>query len=207
MTASAILAKTCSVCGCEKPVSEFSKNKTTKDGMRQQCKACDKAARAIYYAATQDKRRAASAAWNKANPDKAKARKAAWVAGNVDRAKQTLAIWRAANGDKIKAAAANYRAANSEARRLHQQNRRSRARGAGGKLSKELPAKLFNLQKGKCPCCKQPLGDDYHLDHIVPLALGGTNTDDNIQLLRAICNQQKRAAHPVDFMRGRGFLL
>ena len=46
-----------------------------------------------------------------------------------------------------------------------------------------------------------------HLDHIMPLALGGSNTDDNIQLLRARCNLQKRAKHPVDFMRERGYLI
>jgi 5-methylcytosine-specific restriction endonuclease McrA len=77
----------------------------------------------------------------------------------------------------------------------------------GGKLSSKLAARLFVLQKGKCACCLQPLGDDYHIDHIMPLALGGTNTDDNIQLLRAKCNLQKNAKHPVDFMQQRGFLL
>lgn len=35
----------------------------------------------------------------------------------------------------------------------------------------------------------------------------GTNTDDNIQLLRKLCNLQKSAKHPVDFMQQRGFLL
>jgi 5-methylcytosine-specific restriction endonuclease McrA len=52
-----------------------------------------------------------------------------------------------------------------------------------------------------------PLGDNYHIDHIMPLALGGSNTDDNIQLLRQRCNNQKCAKHPVDFMQSRGFLL
>lgn len=42
---------------------------------------------------------------------------------------------------------------------------------------------------------------------IVPLALGGTNTDGNMQLLRSTCNQKKHAKHPVDFMQQRGFLL
>lgn len=39
------------------------------------------------------------------------------------------------------------------------------------------------------------------------IALGGTNTDDNVQLLRAECNNFKRAKHPADFMRQRGFLI
>jgi 5-methylcytosine-specific restriction endonuclease McrA len=45
------------------------------------------------------------------------------------------------------------------------------------------------------------------MDHIVPLISGGTNTDDNIQLMRSRCNQQKSAKHPIDFMQSRGFLL
>lgn len=71
----------------------------------------------------------------------------------------------------------------------------------------DIAERLFKLQRGKCACCKQPLGDDYHMDHIMPLSLGGSNTDDNIQLLRAKCNQQKSAKHPVDFMQQRGFLI
>ena len=86
-------------------------------------------------------------------------------------------------------------------------NRRARVRETGGKLSSDLADKLFKLQKGKCPCCAQPLGDDYHLDHKMPIALGGSNTDGNMQLLRAVCNLQKAKKHPIDFMQIRGFLL
>ena len=77
----------------------------------------------------------------------------------------------------------------------------------GGVLTLGLSLRLFQLQKGKCACCKKPLGSNYHMDHIMPLALGGTNTNDNIQLLRARCNLQKQAKHPVDFMQQRGYLL
>jgi hypothetical protein len=41
----------------------------------------------------------------------------------------------------------------------------------------------------------------------MPLALGGSNTDDNMQLLRAICNYHKYTKHPIDFMQSKGFLL
>ena len=84
----------------------------------------------------------------------------------------------------------------------------TRTEPSGGRLSKGLAAKLFAMQRGRCACgCKQPLGDDYHLDHRMPLVLGGANTDDNMQLLRKICNLQKHAKHPIDFMRQRGFLI
>ena len=161
-----------------------------------------------YYAANIDKVKAYKAAYYASNAEKVKSRSAAWYEANQDRAKASGTSYYAANADKIKARAAAWYAANPEANRMHHQNRRARKRAAGGKLSSGLADKLFNLQRGKCACgCKRPLGTEYNLDHIMPLALGGSNTDDNIQLLRAKCNNYKRAKHPVDFMQQQGFLL
>lgn len=92
-------------------------------------------------------------------------------------------------------------------KRINEQNRRARKRENGGVLSKGLTERLFKLQRGKCACCKQPLGDDYHLDHIMPIALGGVNEDWNMQLLASFCNIQKHAKHPIEFMQSKGFLL
>lgn len=147
----------------------------------------------------------------KANPEKVKAAAktatAAWRAANADRVKARAAAWWAANPERNAANAAAWQAANPEAKRIINQNRRAKGRAAGGKLSRGLSKKLLKLQRGKCACCGLPLGDNYHIDHIMPLALGGSNADENIQLLAARCNMQKSAKHPVDFMQERGFLL
>ena len=166
-----------------------------------------RAARSAKYAANGDKVRAASLAWYAANRERANARNAAWRAANRELVKAKNAAWRVANRERHTKNSAAWRAANPEKRRIQQQNRESRKRANGGKLSPDLASKLFILQKGKCPCCNKPLGDDFHLDHIIPIKLGGSNTDDNIQLLRQRCNQQKQAKHPVEFMQSRGFLL
>lgn len=130
----------------------------------------------------------------------------AWRAANQDKVSVIRARYNAANPEKVKAWNDKRKTDNPEKRRIHNRNRR--ALKVGGKLSGGIVAKLFTLQRGKCACgCKQPLGDKFHLDHIMPLKLGGTNTDDNIQLLRSTCNLQKHAKHPVDFMQQRGYLL
>lgn len=163
---------------------------------------------AEYRASNADKLRATSAAYYAANAEKAKAYGAARYAANTDKIKADTAKWAAANPEKANASKAKWAAKNPEACRTYVQNRRARKREAGGKLSKDITERLFKLQRGKCACgCKQPLGEKYHLDHIMPLALGGTNTDDNIQLLRAACNHKKHAKHPIEFMQQRGFLL
>lgn len=185
--------KTCTKCGEAKPTTEFYKHARCRDGVRPDCKACCNAESAKRYADNPGKGKAKAAKWRAENPDK--------VLANNDQ-------WAADNPEKIRASKAKWKAANPEACRIHDQNRRAREIEAGGKLSKGLAARLFKLQRGKCACgCKQPLGNDYHLDHRMPLALGGTNTDDNMQLLRQRCNLSKGAKHPVEFMQSRGLLL
>ena len=166
------------------------------------CKPCAKTSSAVYRTTNREKVNAQIYAWNANNREKVNARTAAWKAANPEKVK----AYAANNSEKIKAQAVAWLRANPESVRIRYQNRRAQ-KNVSGTLSKGLAKKLFQLQKGKCPCCQQPLGDNYHLDHIVPLALGGSNTDDNIQLLRATCNHQKHAKHPIDFMQSKGFLL
>mgnify|MGYP000094199831 CR=1 FL=1 len=157
--------------------------------------------------ANPDRKLELDAAWRLANPEKVKASRAAWNEKNKDKIKSSASKWGMLNRDKKRAALAAWRKANPEASRLQFHNRQSRKRATGGVLSKGIADKLFKLQKGKCACCGLPLGNNYHIDHIMPVALGGANEDWNIQLLRQRCNNQKCAKHPVDFMQERGFLL
>ena len=180
---------------------------------------------------------ARSAAWRAANPDKAKKFVADWVSKNKEQKAKIDAKWGKENAEKKRASYARWkdkhpgkqesanaewylnnkeqRKANNKAWQLknyglllrYSQNRRANKKNVGGVLSRGLKEKLFSLQRGKCACCSKPLGKYFHMDHIMPLALGGSNTDDNMQLLTATCNLQKNAKHPVKFMQQRGFLL
>lgn len=124
---------------------------------------------------------------------------------NFDKACERARVWRMSNRELARAYAATWALNNKDKRCIGEQNRRARA--VGGKLSLGLPAKLLRMQKGKCTCCMAEIDSGYHLDHIMPLALGGKNEDANIQLLCPSCNLSKHAMHPVDFMQKRGFLL
>jgi len=70
-----------------------------------------------------------------------------------------------------------------------------------------LVNKLLLLQKGTCVCCGLDINSDYHMDHIIPLKLGGEHTDSNIQLLCPACNLTKGSKDPIKFMQSKGFLL
>lgn len=62
----------------------------------------------------------------------------------------------------------------------------------------------YDDQKGKCVYCGIDLFiSKYHIDHIYPLARGGTNGPENIQLLCPTCNVSKGTKTHDEFMQYR----
>lgn len=152
------------------------------------------------------------------NPAKVKAALAAWYVknkGRVERYKAARRVHIAALDaarylrlrEFIRARVDAWNAAHPWCNRIRQQNRRARQQSNGGTISKDVDTKLLVLQRAKCAACRKELSGGYHIDHIMPLALGGPHDDKNLQLLCPSCNLSKHCKHPVDFMRSRGFLL
>ena len=125
---------------------------------------------------------------------------------NKNKAQERGKIYRKLNNEKVMLEKKKWHLNNPFARREHEANRRIRKLSGTGRLSKDIVGKLLVLQKTKCPVCKNKL-TKHHLDHIMPLKLGGSNTDNNFQLLCPQCNMQKHAKHPVDFMQEKGYLI
>lgn len=180
------------------------------------CRPCAKAYSVKYRSANRAALCLKSKIYDLANKDKKQLTAAAYYAENSQRIKERdskeiitkrNATYYKNNTLRVQQANNQWSKNNRWSARVRKQNRRARIKGAGGVLSKGLADKLFDLQQGKCACCKASLGKNFHLDHIMPLALGGENADCNMQLLRQRCNTQKKAKHPVDFMQSRGFLL
>ncbi|MFZ2541533.1 MAG: HNH endonuclease signature motif containing protein [Gallionella sp.] len=172
----------------------------------EKSKADQRRRSAKHYAKNSVQVLADSAKRRQDNPEKERIRCAIYRDKNMEKEKRRGAKYRAANHEKTKARTKKYAKENPEVRRLYKHQRRVKERANCGKLSRGIAAKLFKLQRGKCACCKKQL-KEYHLDHRMPLALEGPNTDDNIQLLCPPCNRQKCAKHPIDFMRSKGYLL
>jgi 5-methylcytosine-specific restriction endonuclease McrA len=163
-----------------------------------------------YVREHREERTAYTQEWRKNNPEKAQAIEDAYKSRNPNSGKLRARLWRQVNPERAKAQRDAWAAIpdNKEKKRINQLNRRARKKRSGGELSKGLPKKLMCLQRGKCACCHGDLKKlGYHLDHRIPLALGGEHSDRNIELLCPACNSSKSAKHPVEFMQSRGFLL
>ena len=145
--------------------------------------------------------------WRKNNLEYHRKRNQKWRQDNPERNQKNAKEWAKKNPDYFRDYNHKWRSNNPNAHALAEQNRRSRKRNSNGRLSKDIVNKLMALQNGKCACCGASLKGGYHLDHIIPLALGGENVDNNVQLLTPKCNMSKGAKHPIDYMQSKGLLL
>ena len=143
-----------------------------------------------YGDAFPEKSRSAKIKWREANKDKIAASNKARYLSNKERHYRNTYRWREENPDKYRAIWVN---------------RRARVAATGGKLSGDEIKKIIVRQKGKCAACGAR--SKLTMDHIMPLALGGSGDVSNFQGLCLSCNCQKNAKHPIDFNRSIGLLL
>jgi 5-methylcytosine-specific restriction endonuclease McrA len=71
--------------------------------------------------------------------------------------------------------------------------RRARVRLAEGSFSREDIELKYQEQSGCCKWCNVELNGKYNIDHVVPIAKGGTNYPDNLVLACEHCNKSKGA--------------
>lgn len=150
---------------------------------KREVAAIRRAAKDAERAERKEKRRLKTLATRAAYREKGRQRSKAWRLAHKDRMRELLRAWKKANPEK---------------RRRHRNSAES---------NKRRRKYLRELQGGKCAICAQKLGADVHIDHIVPLAAGGSNRRSNLQLVHPACNYAKRDHDPIDFSRSLGRLL
>jgi 5-methylcytosine-specific restriction endonuclease McrA len=144
-----------------------------------------------------------NAKWAQDNKDKVNAKSRRWNANNADAKRQTNAIYRERAKDQINTRRKIARQHDKSLERVKSAKRRAQKRAGGGALSKNIVELLLELQQGLCACCNTPLNGLFHLDHKIPLSRGGTNTNDNVQLLLPACNMQKSTKTFEEFIATR----
>lgn len=88
--------------------------------------------------------------------------------------------------------------------RARTHRRRTRKANAQGDYTAKDIKRLYNKQEGKCLYCGCNLGEDYHVDHFIPLAKHGKNSPDNLAIACADCNLSKNSTVPYDWYKWNG---
>lgn len=160
-----------------------------------------------WAASHREQKRASGKAWTEAHKEQENTRKKAWRSAHRKQENARCKAWDATHPELKKARTKAWAESHPEQRKIYKHNRRNRTEIDGGALSSGIIAVLFTRQKGKCAICKKSLKAGHHLDHIVPVARGGKNSDRNVQLTCPKCNLEKNSKDPIQFMQERGYLL
>lgn len=171
-----------------------------------------KARAAEYYRDNRERVDEKNRRWQAANPERtreiARQSERKRRAENPEEAKAYADAYRAANAEKVREWNREWHAANPEASRALYARKRAKRKGAVGTFTRDDIRRIAKLQRSRCAYCRIKItARAWHIDHIMPLALGGTNWPTNLQLTCAPCNTRKQAQHPIDFARRSGLLL
>lgn len=199
--------KRCKVCGEVKPLDGFPRGSRTKDGRKALCKPCYcvrvkaererdseaiNARRRIAYLADAENKRTLDRANKLKNRDAVLARKRAYAAAHAAEARAKTLQWRAENLEYARRAAREYQKAYPEKQWARNATRRARVRNAPV-VEKVDRRAIIERDRSVCGICGEVVAPkDIHLDHIVPLFLGGTHTADNLRVTHQLCNLSRK---------------
>jgi len=186
--------KTCSTCKEVKPKSEFGKNKRNNNGLRSSCRLCD----TLYY--------------REANKEQIAEKGKLYREANKEQLSNYKKLYREINKEQIAKNAKLYHQANPDMFAAIKHKRRVLKLNSGGTFTSDDIQTLLLDQQGHCLYCNIILilngKGKFHVDHRIPLFLGGTNFPNNLQLLCPTCNHTKSATHPdiyekqINFKKG-----
>lgn len=199
--------KICKACKTGKSPEEFSKNVRSKDGFNSSCKKCN----AAYYAANCERIKNSQAIYRQSNPENIRLSRKAYYLANREEILASNAVWAALNREKVNAVVASWAQENPEKVKAARHNRRSREINAEGSHTAADIRSIFERKQGLCANCQVNLFKSgikkFHVDHVMPLALGGSNWPGNLQCLCPTCNLSKGAKHPDEWAKQQGRLL
>lgn len=218
--------KPCTLCGEIKPLSEFYAYKAMRDGRRSECKVCARrksmenamspkgvARRKSRYdakyadPATREKILADLADYRKipGNPQRAIERTRKYMSdpANQERSRQWRVDYMSSQERRNEATArrSEWQKNNPDGVRAQRARRRAAKCLAGGSHTRKQIEQLLLDQSCRCANCEADLHVvKRHLDHWMPLALGGSNGIENLQWLCATCNIRKKHLDPIEWL-------
>lgn len=201
-------SKMCHDCGKRKGIKSFAKNSHSKDGYGSQCRICRKAYHQTLLDKDPDydKKRSARRRNRPEVRAENKIRNRKWRKDNAEQHRENSRLWKEKEGNKERASKRQREWSKTEAGkrsiRVSHMNRRNHR-----KLDKAIILEIENENKAlygllTCVYCKQVIKDNnYHSDHMLPIARGGNNVKENLCIACAVCNQSKRTMTSEEFFK------
>lgn len=181
--------KACRKCGEAKPFSEYNKHPQCRDGLRPECRECQREWRRQFRADNLERELAREQA-RRQDPVHREKQSAAWKrwhSENLDHAIAYRKAQYAANRDGAITAAVEWAKANPERHRASRLAYDERKRGYA--MTEDDKAYVTVLLHDPCAYCGGPTRE---IDHIDPLRHGGAGSWDNLTTACRRCNSSKK---------------
>ncbi len=178
---SPVIRKRCIACGRHRLAKFFYTHLFTKDGLTGCCKDCERVRARKAYEANKERYKAQSAQWRADNLEASRKHK-----------RKSSREQRRKNGKQINARHAAYKKAHPELFTEHENRRRARKFAAA--IEKIDRREIYERDGGHCHICSGSVSfREMELDHVIPLARGGSHTRGNLKVAHKICNRRKWA--------------
>lgn len=201
--------KRCSDCDQVKPLEDFARHKSRKDGRQHQCKACE----AEYYQANRERRREYFRQYREANRERKLEYERQYREANREKYREYFRQYYEANRERKQEYFRQWYEANREQKleydrqwakdnpdKVRAKAALRRARELEATTEEFTPEDLVRIW-GPSPDCVYGCGRPAeHWDHFVPLKLGGHHAVYNLFPACAPCNLRKSDKHPYLFL-------
>lgn len=197
-------AVVCPKCGIEKPLSDYYKNKTYKSGYgTNSCKVCHVAIN-LKKAKDSQQVKDYKAAWALENRDRLAAKSKQYRENNKEEIAQKKREYNATEEGKAKSKARfeKWKEANPDG--VNAISRRRRARKASVESEPYTEQDVLDMWGTDCHLCGEPVDLEaprstwfpgwergLHMEHVIPLNVGGPDTVENVKPSHGLCNLKK----------------
>jgi 5-methylcytosine-specific restriction endonuclease McrA len=179
--------KTCSKCGCPKPLSEFYFKRNT-------CKKCKIEYSREYRKSHLDQQHKYNRNWRKKHPEQHRVGIIKWQRKHPEQIRLSRVKWRKEHPEIKSQQYRKYRQTpKGKIRKVNARHNR-RAKTKGQKVTLEQWMAIKEQQHFRCYWCKQKFEDkELTMDHVIPLSKGGLHDEGNIVAACRSCNLSKHA--------------
>lgn len=177
------ITKKCTVCGKEKPATEF---------VYRICKECKYKNKRDWYSRSVLKVKEYNKKWQLEHPEYEKLYKRKEREKDPQKVNSYKLKLYYAKHEQYRDSAKKWRDANPEKAKAPVRNRRAQKKNRNGKITAEEWTLILQKYNYTCLCCgrKEP-EIKITLDHVIPLSKGGLHKIDNAQPLCYSCNSRK----------------
>jgi 5-methylcytosine-specific restriction endonuclease McrA len=191
-------SKVCVKCGRRLPATleYFSRDR---NGLRTNCRDCQREYYQQWQVNNRDKTRQYRQTYAAKHPALVAERHHEYWIANRERLIEAHRIWKERHSEQMAKYGLAWEKRHPDRASARVRNRDARKKGNGGMHTAADILAQCNRQKGRCYWCQKKVGDDYHVDHVVPICLGGSNGPENLVVSCAACNRKKGGKHPMEF--------